>query len=326
MKKLTFLLILISSLSLISSERVMDYSGNIIYIFKGNLNENPALQITILSLGDLKILLNVPTTEDPAEENFPNIYYSSSSRNLFIIYTKEREDGSDLYFQVLKSDLTFSQPYKISESFSNTFCINPKIYHTYKLSKNPDGTNSLLQLIHIVWWQKGVKEGAVYVNIPVVFNNVDIEAKTLIYLNDLISLDQNYVEGEISPYLYEYPEIIIPKASENKLSVFFADLSSLSYIILDFNYDGEDTLRDRAHFPDIGMRLPYPMPVSFSVDTIPYFLFGSEEKIALIIQSGDSFSFSHFCSSWSPITKIAYAKDINEAKEFVKGIIEGPSF
>ncbi|MEJ5165738.1 MAG: hypothetical protein WHV67_01775 [Thermoanaerobaculia bacterium] len=326
MKKLIFLLILISGLYLFSSEKVMDSSGNIFSIFKGTINENPALQITVLSVGDLKILLNVPTTEDSAKEEFPNLYYSSSSRNLFIIYTKEREDGSDLYFQILKSDLTFSEPYKISESFSNTFCLNPKIYQTYKLSKNPDGTNSLLQLIHIIWWQKGTKEGAVYLNIPVVFNTVDIEAKTLIYLNDLISLDQNFAEGEISPYLYEYPEIIIPKVSENKLSIFFADLSSLSYVILDFNYDGDDTLRDRAHFPDIGMRLPYPMPVSFSVDTTPYFLFGSEEKIAFIVQSGDSFSFSYFCSSWSPITKIAYAKDINEAKEFVKGIIEGPSF
>lgn len=324
MKKLLFFSILLFTFYIFSAEKVMDQEGNIYTIFKGNINDNPALQITLLSYGDLKLLINVPSTEDPFQENYPNIYYSSSSRNLFIIYTKEREDGSDLYFQVMKSDFTFSNPYKISESYANTYCLNPKIYQTYKVSKNQDGTNSLLQLIHIIWWQKGLKEGAVYLNIPVVFNNIDIEARTLIYLNDLVSLEQNFAEGEISSYLYEYPEIIIPKANENKISVFFADLTSLSYIIMDFNYDGGDTLRDRAHFPDIGMRLPYPIPYTFHLDSLPSFLFGTEEKIAFIIQSGDSFTFSYFCSSWSPVIKIAYAKDINEAKEFVKGIIEGP--
>lgn len=325
MKKLLFLLILISSLWVLSSEKVMDQSGNIFTIFKGTVNENPALQIALLSVGDLKVLFNVPSTEDPAIENYPSIYYSPGSRNLFIIYTKERQDGSDLYFQVMDSNFNFSQAYKVSESFSNTYCINPKIYQTYKITINPEGTNSLLQFIHLIWWQKGSKEGAVYLNIPVLFNTVDIEARTLIYLNDLISLEKNYSENEISPFLYQYPEIVIPKPNENKVSVFFADLSSLSYVILDFNYDGEDTLRDRAHFPDIGMRLPIPMPVSFSLDSVPLFVFGTEEKIGFIIQSGDSFSFSYYCSSqWNPITKIAYAKDINEAREFVKGLVETP--
>lgn len=325
MKKFLFLILILFCFNLYSSDKVMDREGTVYQISQIIVNENPVLQLYIYFNDGIKTFITVPGTEDGAIENFPNLFYSFNTSNLFILYSKERENGSDLYLKVMHKDFTFSESYILSEG-NSSYCINPKIYQTYKIIQNEDETKSILQLLHIIWWEKGQNDGAFYANIPIIFSNLDINAKTIIHLSDLISLEPKTIENEISPFLYEYPEIFIPKANENKLTLFFADLSSLSYIVLDFNYDGEDTLRDRAHFPDIGVRMPYPIPTNLTLETNPEIILGAEGRIALLMKGMETFDFSYFCNGWSSSTKIANVKDIYEAKNFVKRIIEDPIF
>lgn len=325
MKKLLFLILILFCFNIYSSDKVMDKEGTVYQISKSILNENPVLQLYIYYNDGIKTFLTIPGTEDTAFEDFPNLFYSFNTSKLFILYSKMRENGSDLYLQVMQKDLTFSENYLISEG-NPSYCINPKIYQTYKIIQNEDGTKSILQLLHIIWWEKGQNGVAYYANIPMYFDDLDINAKTIIHLSDLISSEPKTSEDEISPFLYEFPEIFIPKVDENKLTLFFADLSSLSYIILDFNYDGENTLRDRAHFPDIGVRMPYPIPSNLSPESNPEVVLGSEERIALIFKTGESFDFLFYCNAWNQLTKIANAKDFYEAKDFVKRIIEDPIF
>lgn len=325
MKNLLIFILIPFCFNLYSSDKAMDNEGTVFQIFQSIVNENPVLQINIYFNNGMKTFFTIPDTDDSEIEDFPNLFYSFNTSNLFILYTKERQGGSDLYLQVMHKDLTFSESYIISEGNAST-CINPKIYQTYKIIQNEDGTKSILQLLHIIWWEKGQNEGAFYANIPIYFQDLDINAKTIIHLSNLISLEPKTSEVEISPFLYEYPEIFIPKANENKLSLFFADLNSLSYIILDFNYDGEDTLRDRAHFPDIGVRMPFPIPTNITLETNPEIILGSEGRVALLMKGMETFDFYYFCNSWSSSTKIANAKDIYEAKNFVKRIIEDPIF
>lgn len=326
MKKLLIFILTLFCLYLYSSERTMDSAGTVYQITGTQVNENPSLQINIYFNNGTKTWISVPGTEDSNAETFANLFYSLNTSNLFILYSKEKSDGSDLFLQVMHRDYTFSEAYLISEGISNTTCINPKIYQTYKIIQNENGIKTLIQLLHLIWWQKGSVEEAVYANIPIVLNNIDIDAKTIIHLSDLISFEPRNFEGEVSPFLYEYPEIIIPKPNENKLTLLFSDLSSLSYIILDFDYDGSETLRDRAHFPDIGVRLPFPMPLNLFPSSSPEFILGSENKVALLMQSNEVFDFSFFCSDWNPLTRISNAKDFYEAKDFVKRIIEDPLF
>lgn len=325
MKKLLIATLILFCFNLYSSNKAMDQEGTVYQIFQSTVNENPQLQLNIYFNTGIKTYLTIPGTEDSEIENFPNLFYSYNLSNLFILYTKERQGGSDLYIQIMHKDLTFSESYIISEG-NSSYCINPKIYQTYKINQNEGGTKSILQLLHIIWWEKGQNMEAVYANIPIIFNDLDINAKTIIHLSDLISLEPKTSEVEISPFLYEFPEIFIPKANENKLDLFFADLNSLSYIILNFNYDGEDTLRDRAHFPDIGVRMPIPIPSNLSPQSNPEVVLGAEERIALIFKNGETFDFLFYCNAWNQLKKIANAKDINEAKNFVKRIIEDPTY
>jgi len=326
MKRIFSFILIIFSFYLFSSEKAMDQYGTVYQAFITTINDNPTLQINIYNSNGTKTWVVVPGTEGIEKENFPNLFYSLNTSNLFVLYTKERDNGSDLYLQIMHKDFTFSESYLISEGTSSNYCINPKIYQTYKIYQNEDGSKTILQLLHIIWWQKGTKEGAFYANIPVTFNGIDIDAKTIIYLNDLVSFEP--AEGnEISPFLYESPEIFVPKTNENSLSLIFADLSSLSYVIFDLSYDGENTLRDRAHFPDIGVRMPYPIPINLSIGSNPEFLVGTEGRIALLIKNGDNFDFTFFCNgSWANQTRISNASNIFEAKEFVKRIIEDPNF
>lgn len=325
MKKIISFMLIFSGFYLYSFEKVIDSSGNLYQICQKSEEDINKLQIYIYNPNGNKTLLDVPTTEDSMIENYPNIIYLESSKMLIILYSKEREDGSDLFIQTMDDKFNFSSPNKISEGTPLSYCINPKVYRTYNI-KVSDNFMEITQFLHFIWWQRGSMEGAVYANIPLIFNRLDIESKTLIYLNDYISLDGKNYDRSISNYLYESPEIFIPKSNENKLSVLFADLNSLSYVILDLNYDNEDTLRDRAHFPDIGVKTMLDMPLSLSPSSNVDFLLSDNGNIALIYKNEEVYEFAYYCSGWSKVAKIPLINNYYEAREFVKRIIEEPKY
>ncbi len=326
MKKIITFMLIFSGFYLYSFEKVIDSSGNLYQICQNSKENINKLQIYIYHSNGNKTLLDVPTTEDSVIENYPNIIYLESSKMLIILYSKEREDGSDLIIQTMDDKFNFSPPYKISEGTPLSYCINPKIYRTYNI-RISDNFMEITQFLHLIWWQRGSLEGAVYANIPLIFNNLDIESKTLIYLNDYISLNDKNYDSSISNYLYESPEIFIPKANENKLSVLFADLDSLSYVILDLNYDDGDTLRDRAHFPDIGVKTMLDMPISLSPSSNVDFILSENENIALMYKNAEgNYEFSYYCSGWSQVAQIPLINNYYEAREFVKRIIEEPKY
>ncbi len=326
MKKTIFILTLFISILSFSTDKVMDKEGNVYQIFQNNSDGQNNLVLYFYLNNGLKTFITLPSTEDPEKEVYPNLIYSSKLKSLIILYVKEKENYSDLYLEIFDLSSNTSNVYKITESYPSLYCLNPSFSQTYKVFENSDGSKSILHLIHILWWEKGEREGAVYLNIPVLSGELDFEFKTKIYLNDLISPNYNENGEEISPYLYENPQIFIPKTNENNLSIFFADLGSLSYYILDLNYDNGDTLRDRAHFPDIGVRATFPIPITFNLTSPPEFILGTESRIALLHQNEESLEFSQFCNEWLGLTKIGNASSLSEAKVLVKNIIEDPNF
>lgn len=321
MKKLFIFIFLISAF-LISDDKLITPSGDVFEIYTSYINDYPGLKIIHKKGEEIINIANIPGTEDEFCELYPKFIYSSKTQEFFIVYSKVNINGADVYLQVMKKEgYIFSSPYKISES-ENTFCINPKIYQTYKIYFTENNERKVLKLLHIIWWEVGTNEQAVYLNIPITEEGIDLNFKTIIYLNDIIYLNENI--KEISHYFLENPEIIISRSNENKLTLIFAHKKSSSYVLLDLSYENEKLLRDRAHFPDIGIRAIIEIPNEFRISSYPEFLLGAENNIALILGKNKTFEFAYYCNGWSELNKIPGIENFYEAKEFVKRIIEEP--
>jgi hypothetical protein len=302
MRRLTLLLCLLAFAAAgTAADKALDRDGNLYFVVPATVNEAPVLQMQILFSSGVKTFMTVPGSEGPELESSPQVYLSSNARNLYVAYERTGADSGGIVLATYAIGSGFGVPVTLAEPGAGVFCRNPRLVQTHEIRVDEAGTKTILQFLHLLWWETGARPGAVYCNIPVVLGTLDLDFRTEIRLNDLT--DPSGVPGDlsgISPQLYEAPAFYAPLGNSNHLYILFADLGALQYRVLEFRYSLEgDTLRDRAHFPDIGVRNSIALPSLLSPTQSVSAVIGLDARIGLFSMEPNGTLFALYCDAWT---------------------------
>jgi hypothetical protein len=302
MKRPILLLILLVLAALApAADRTFDREGNVYLVVPGTLDGAPVLQMQILFASGLKTFMTVPGSEGPESEGAPQLYLSGNARTLYVAYERRGADGGDIVLAAYAIGGAFGDPVIVSEPRSGAFCVNPRLQQTHEIRVDEAGNKTILQFLHLLWWETGDRPGAMYCNIPLVMGTLDLASRTIIRLSDIT--DPYGIPGDlsgISPRLYEAPAFHVPSADSNRLYVLFADLGSLQYRLLELRYslDGE-TVQDRAHFPDIGVKNSISLPTTLAPTGPVSSVIGVDGRIGLYSMGAQGPMVALFCEQWS---------------------------
>ena len=302
MKKLLVLCVLLGACALAwGADKALDRDGNLYVLAPSTINDTPVLQMRVFFASGLKTFMTVPGSEGPETEASPQVYLSSNAKKLYISYERRGTASSEVLLTAYDLGGGFSDSVVVSEAPGSTFCVNPRLYQTYEASVDESGNKSILQFIHMIWWEDGSLPGAVYLNIPVVFGSPDLSGRTLIRLGDIVAPGSAPADfSALSPNLYQTPSLFVPQINQNSLYVFFADLASMQYQTLQFRYNIDSgTLRDRAHFPDIGVRAPVGIPVMFSPSSGVNPILGFDGRLGLFSMEPGGTLYTVYCQGWT---------------------------
>jgi hypothetical protein len=307
-----------------AADKALDRDGNLYAIGSAVADGVPVLQLQIYFTTGTKGILIVPGSEGPESDASPQVYLSNNAKKFYIAFERRGTASSEIVLVTYTLGEGFTDPQVVSEAYAGAFCRNPNLAQTYEFLTDGAGHKTLLQLIHLVWWETGPVPQAVYCNIPVVLGIPDLSGKTLIRLGDLLSpgLPPGDYSG-LSTGLYESPSLLVPERNRNSLAVFFADLSALEYRIVDFRYGSDPIiLEDRAHFPDIGVRAPVAMPLTFSSASLISPVIGTEGRLGIYSRETSGTLFGIFCDGWGAAIRLPISVTDPEMADLLKPIVE----
>jgi hypothetical protein len=308
MKKIWMLAVLLGICGwAFGADKALDREGNFYTVFPTVVNDVPVLQMQIFLVTGAKTFMTVPGSEGPEIEANPQIYLSTNAKKCYVAYERWGTSSSRIILATYVLGQGFLDPLTVSESGDGTVCMNPVLAQTWEIYTDESGNKTMLQFLHLVWWENGASSGAVYCNFPITLGTMDPSAKTLIRLSDLVS--PAGVIGDlsgVSPHIYQSPAIFIPARNQNSLFVVFADLSSLQYQVLSFRYGsgGSDTANDRAHFPDIGVVAPIAFPNGFTPGGAIAPILGTDGRLGLYSMSTAGTQLMYYCQGWSTVVNV----------------------
>ena len=284
------------------ADKALDRDGNFYTVFPTVVNDVPVLQMQIFLVAGAKTFMTVPGSEGPEVEANPQVYLSTNAKKCYVAYERWGTSSSQIVLATYVLGQGFLDPVVVSEAGDGTYCMNPILAQTWEIYTDGSGSKTMLQFLHLAWWENSPSPGAVYCNFPITLGMMDPAAKTLIHLSDLVSLGGVIPDlSGVAPYLYQTPGLFIPARNQNFLFVVFADLPSLQYQILSFHYGsgGSDTANDRAHFPDIGVMTPIGLPAGFTPAGAISPVLGTDGRLGLYAMTAVGTQLMYYCQGWS---------------------------
>ena len=308
----------------LAADKALDRDGNLYAITPALVDGVPMLQLQVYLTTGAKGILIVPGSEGPETEVSPQVYLSNNAKKFYIAYERSGTASSEIVLVTYTLGEGFSDPQVVSEAAAGAFCHNPVLAQTYEFITDGSGSKTVLQLIHLVWWETGPLPQAVYCNIPLILGVPDFLSKTLVPLGDLVSpgLPPADYSG-LSAGLYESPSLLVPDRDHNALTLFFADLATLDYRILDVGYASDPgILEDRAHFPDIGVRAPIAMPTGFLATSLISPVIGTEGRLGIYARETEGTFFGIFCEGWGAAIRLPIDVTDLEMADLLKPVVE----
>lgn len=302
MKRLTLLLCLLALAAVASAgDKALDRDGNLYLVGPAVVNDTPVLQMQVLYVSGFKTFMTVPGSEGPESEGSPQLYLSSNARTLYIAYERRGPDGGAVVLSSYAIGGSFAEPVVLSDPRPGTFCLNPRLQQTHEIRVDDAGNKTILQFLHLLWWETGDRPEAVYCNIPILLGSLDLPFRTVIRLGELTSPEgfPSDLTG-IAPPLIQSPGLYVPAGNKSIVYILFADAATLQYRLLEFRYtlDGE-TVNDRAHFPDIGVKNSIGLPTSLSPTQSVTTVIGTDGRVGLYSMEPTGPMVALYCDQWS---------------------------
>ena len=285
-----------------AGERALDHDGNLYYVYATPNQGISVLLLDIYTPDGAVSTMPVRGTKNFSGSLSPQIAYSNLAKRLFIVFAQEDAYSSDIVLVTYSPTDGFSAPLLLSDSQPGCRAVNPLVTLTNEVNIDSQNNRVWLQLLHVLWWEDGVRPGAVYMNLPVSFQFNGLDSSTRLRLDEILSPGMSPTElSALSPQLYQHPSLLVPQPGLNKVQILFFNTGLAQFQLVELSYSSDTgTLRDRAHFPDIGLRNTFALPAGFSP---------TQSVTSVVVDSGDLGFFSIepegvlytlYCSGWTP--------------------------
>lgn len=309
-----------------AGDTALDRSGNLYHVVPASNQGLPFLQLDIYAPDGSRNSLPVWGTKSLAKLSNPQVVFSQPANRLYIVFSQGSGAFTDVVLTSYSPRDGLSLPYSLSTDHQNRSAVNPRVVLTSEVTLNESGQKVWFQLLHLLWWEDGSRPGAVYANLPVNLHFDGIDDLTRIQLTDLLTPGMEPADlGPLAPHAYQHPRLFPLAPLSNAVRAIFFNPAILQYQIADLTYNVDsETMDDRAHFPDIGLKASLPFPPEFAPTQSVSTILSSTGNVAMFSVEPEGISYTYYCQQWTAPSLLPLILPEQEVENMLSAIIEEP--